>query len=156
MELGNRLELLKQKYDAKTNAGVRGARKALMLEQNPNIVEEKGDNWIEYLYNTPAKGELDLYKKQLEEALEDAKQTSVMEVETDDSFIPPQGGVFNPLTGEFDSEETRPVPDKKDIGKEIFDPSKGGFAGFISDEEKQSSIRFLQQEINEISQLIQM
>ncbi len=112
---------LVEKYDAKNHAGVRGVRKQLMLEHNPNIVVEKGDSWIEYLYNTPIDGELEVYRKQLEEKLNNTNTTEVVD-STDDN---------------------------------IFDPSTGSFKGFLSKEEKESAIEYIQNEIKELDQLIE-
>ncbi len=112
---------LKEKYDAKNHAGVRGVRKQLMLDKNPDIVKEKGREWIEYLYNTPVSGELEAYRNQLQKKLENSIATEIVDV----------------------------------ADGNIFDPSVGSFKGFLSEEEKESAIKYIQAEIDELTTLIE-
>lgn len=89
----NELEILRAKYDAKNNGEVREIRKKLIMEKNPNIIKELGDQeWIAYLYNTPIVGELERYKEFLLKGLEKTK----------DSMVDPNPE-FNPSTGELSS-----------------------------------------------------
>lgn len=101
------VDVLKEKYDGKNHSGVRAFRKKILLEQNPGIIQELGDQkWIEYLYNTKAEGELEEYKKHLEEKLV-AIENMPIEKNPD----------FNSSTGEFSSGFQ--TPEDKDIAKSL-------------------------------------
>ena len=99
--------LLREKYDGKNHSGVRAFRKRILLEQNPDIIQELGDQkWIEYLYNTKAEGELEEYKKHLEEKLVVIENMPIEE-----------NPDFNPSTGEFSSGFQK--QEDKDIAKSL-------------------------------------
>lgn len=148
----NNLNQLIKKYDAKTNLGVRGVRKKLMLSQNPSIIKEKGEDWENYLYNTPMDGELDEYKKQIEKKLTQAQISPVLDVPQKLDNEIPQNGIFNSHTGEFEN-ENRTISSRF-VNKSIFDASQGEFKGFMSNEEKQITIDIYQKEIEEINILL--
>jgi len=150
----NNLDQLKQKYDAKTNHGVRGVRKELMLNQNPSIVEEKGKDWEKYLYNTPMDGELESYKKQIEKKLSEAQTNPILDVPQKLHITIPQTRIFNPNTGEFEN-ENKDKTASTSLNKDIFDPSKGEFKGYISNKDKQLAIDAFQKEIEEINFLLE-